>query len=145
MGVPQERLALLNEGLVVLFFEKRWNNWRFFTKCALLLLWMPAIARKVKTARPRTFWRIPSVWDENGKLRQQSTEDPKVEKAQRKHVKRAKERKAKQSAKKKTESVVINLQADFHHLLAQRKDDAQSVPQVKTDGQREGVASEQGK
>src|SRR5258708_35276693 len=62
MSVPHERLALIEEGLIVLFFENRWNNWKFFANCALLLHWLPNIAKQLPRARPKTFWRIPSIW-----------------------------------------------------------------------------------
>jgi hypothetical protein len=35
--VSPERLALVEEGMIVIFFEDSWNNKRFFTKCAFLM------------------------------------------------------------------------------------------------------------
>ncbi|MEA2951836.1 MAG: hypothetical protein QOJ96_1356 [Alphaproteobacteria bacterium] len=49
-NVPHERLALVQEGMIVIFFEGRWSQWRFFSKCALLLHWWPVIEKKLKTA-----------------------------------------------------------------------------------------------
>jgi len=78
MWKPHERLALLEQGLIVVFFEDRWNNWKFFTKCALLLFWWPILVARLRTAKPKTFWRILSVWDEKAKLRELSTDDPRM-------------------------------------------------------------------
>ena len=43
--VPHERLALVEAGMIVVFFENRWNGWNFFRKCALLLHWWPVVAK----------------------------------------------------------------------------------------------------
>lgn len=66
-SVPHERLALVREGMVVIFFENAWNNWDFFAKCSLLLHWWPTIIKKLKTAKPGSFWRIPGTWPPKGK------------------------------------------------------------------------------
>lgn len=84
--VPHERLALIECGFIVFFFESRWSNWRFFRKCSLLLHWWPEIAVKLKRAKPGSFWAIPSNWPEKGKLRKLSNRDPialKIERKQR--------------------------------------------------------------
>jgi hypothetical protein len=137
MSVPHERLALLDEGLIVLFFENRWNNWKFFTKCALLLLWFPAIAKTVKIAAPKTFWRIPSIWDEKAKLRPQSTGDPKLEKRERKQSIREKTKKL---VKGRINQAIARIrkasrtdQPDFHDLMAPRNDNADQTPAAKSE------------
>src|ERR1700733_1539875 len=56
--VPHERLALVEHGFVVIFFENQWSNWKFFRKCALLLHWWPSVATRVKRGKPG-FWYIP--------------------------------------------------------------------------------------
>lgn len=71
--VSPERLALVEEGMIVIFFEDSWNNKLFFTKCALLMHWWPVIAR----AKPCSFYHVPSNWKENGKLRKVSNADQK--------------------------------------------------------------------
>jgi len=78
--VPQERLALVELGLIVLFFENQWSGWKFFRKCALLLHWWPVIAAKIKSkkTKPGTFWHIPSNWPENGRLKSVSNQDQKA-------------------------------------------------------------------
>jgi hypothetical protein len=98
MSTPHERLALIEEGMIVLFFENRWNNWKFFAKCALLLHWLPIIAKHLPKAKPKTFWRIPSIWDEKGKLRSISTDDPRQLRIERRRI-AVVERKAKPSRK----------------------------------------------
>ena len=77
--VPQERLALVEQGFIVVFLSNQWSGWKFFRKCALLLLWWPVIAAKVanKRTKPGSFWNIPSTWKENGKLTPVSNQDPK--------------------------------------------------------------------
>jgi hypothetical protein len=82
-NVPHERLALVELGLVVIFFESQWSEWKFFRKCALLLLWWTAVARTVKRATPG-FWHIPCNWKEKGNLRRVPSEDPKLLKRERK-------------------------------------------------------------
>ena len=75
MSEPHERLALVETGMVVIFFENRWNNLRFFPKCAILLHWWPKVIHTAKRAEPPSFWRIPSNWDVDGKLRRMSHAD----------------------------------------------------------------------
>jgi len=84
--VPHERLALIESGFVVVFFESQWNQWKFFRKCALLLNWWPVIARQIRTAKPGSFWHIPSTWEEGKKLRAVSNEDPSLLRIERRAV-----------------------------------------------------------
>jgi hypothetical protein len=74
---PHERLALVQSGLVTIFFESQWSQWRFFKKCSLLLHWWPEIISTVKKAPSGTFWHIPAHWSD-GALRQVSSEDQKL-------------------------------------------------------------------
>jgi hypothetical protein len=83
--VPHERLALVELGLVVIFFESQWSNWKFFRKCALLLHWWPVIATKIKKAKPG-FWHVPCNWSEKGKLRRVSNEDSRKLKLERRQT-----------------------------------------------------------
>lgn len=78
-NVPHERLALVELGFIVLFFEPQWSGWKFFRKCALLLHWWPVIATKIKSkkTKPGTFWHIPSNWPEQGRLKSVSNQDQK--------------------------------------------------------------------
>lgn len=84
-SVPHERLALVEEGVVVIFFESRWNNWPFFSKCSLLLHWWPVVIKQLKTAKPGSFWHIPATWPEpgKGKLRSVPNDDLKMVKIER--------------------------------------------------------------
>jgi hypothetical protein len=79
-NMPHERLALIDLKLIVIFFESQWSEWKFFTKCALLLLWWPVIADKIKRVKKpdAAFWHIPCNWKENGKLRKVSNKDPQL-------------------------------------------------------------------
>lgn len=83
--VPHERLALVEEGMVVIFFDGYWNNWDFFKKSSLLLHWWPAIVKQLKTAKPSSFWHIPAIWPikDGVKLRSVSNEDLKLLKIER--------------------------------------------------------------
>jgi len=83
--VPHERLALIELGFVVIFFENQWSNWKFFRKCALLLHWWPVVSRRIKRAKPG-FWHIPCHWKEKGTLRKVSSEDPRLLKIERKQA-----------------------------------------------------------
>jgi hypothetical protein len=82
--VPHERLALVQEGMGVVFFAPKWGNWVFCRKAALLLHWWPTILKHVKRAKPG-FYVVPCSWPEDGKgkLREISTEDAKLVKMQR--------------------------------------------------------------
>jgi hypothetical protein len=99
-----ERLALIECGFVVFFFESQWSNWKFFRKSALLLHWWPEIAAKIKyvtlrKVKVQSFWHIPSSWPEKGKLRRISNQDPKLLRIER-NQKRARKRKAKPEARR---------------------------------------------
>lgn len=78
MREPHERLALIESGMIVFFFSSKWSGWKFFRKCSLLLHWWPDIASRAKRAKKGTFWRIPSNWNEKGRLEAVSTEDRKL-------------------------------------------------------------------
>jgi PIN like domain len=77
--VPHERLALIECGMLVIFFSEKWNNWGFFDKCAHLMHWWPLIAAKARRGKKATFWCVPLNWAarSNGKLRRVSSRDPK--------------------------------------------------------------------
>ncbi len=80
ISVPHERLALLQEKMIVIFFASKWSNWKFHKKCALLMFWWPEIVQTVKKADEATFWRVPSSFAENAKIDRVSTQDQKLEK-----------------------------------------------------------------
>jgi hypothetical protein len=69
--------------MVTIFFEAQWNNWPFFSKCALLLHWWPAIVRTLKAAAPGTFWHVPCDWSQKGNLRPVPNDDSKLFKRER--------------------------------------------------------------
>jgi len=62
MTVHAERLALVEERMIVFFPDPSWNGLGFFDKCALLLRWWPDLARVAKSASAPSFWRIPATW-----------------------------------------------------------------------------------
>lgn len=98
---PHERLALLEEGMIVFFFGKQWANWNFFRKCSLLLHWWPNVARCAKRAKPGTFWRIAAIYKEKGRLQSIPTDDQKLVRIERQRAaqdKVATARKAKKTA-----------------------------------------------
>jgi hypothetical protein len=76
---PHERLALIECGMLVIFFPEKWNNWGFFDKCAHLMHWWPVIAAKARRGKKGTFWYVPLNWTakDKGKLRPVSSKDPK--------------------------------------------------------------------
>jgi hypothetical protein len=67
MREDHERLALVETGMVVIFFGSQWSGWKFHRKCALLLNWWQAIAKMATKAKPG-FWRVPTSWRADGKL-----------------------------------------------------------------------------
>ena len=75
---PHERLALVELGLITIFFDPQWSDWKFFRQCALLMFWWPVVAATIRKAKPGSFWHIPCVWTPDGKLRQVSNEDLKL-------------------------------------------------------------------
>ncbi|WP_028350242.1 hypothetical protein [Bradyrhizobium murdochi] len=101
--VPHERLALVEEGMVVIFFDGGWNNWNFFKKCSLLIHWWPTIVKQLKTANPSSFWHVPAVWPikDGSKLRSVSNEDLKLLKIDRQKAAQGKMRSARDSKRAK--------------------------------------------
>lgn len=95
---PHERLALIEHGFIVIFFEAQWSDWKFWRKCALLIHWWPVIAAKIKRARKASFYHVPCNWVEDGKLRWVSNKDPKLlrieQKARAAKLRRKKAKKA---------------------------------------------------
>jgi PIN like domain len=85
-----ERLALIEGGFVVIFFESQWSNWKFWRKCALLIHWWPVIAAKIKRVKKPSFYHVPCNWVEDGKLRWVSNRDPKLIRIERKVAQRRK-------------------------------------------------------
>jgi len=82
-SVPHERLALVQEGMVVVFFAPKWGGWQFCRKAALLLHWWPTILTHVRKAKPG-FYAVPCSWpEENAELREMSTEDMHLVKMQK--------------------------------------------------------------
>lgn len=79
-----ERLALIESGFIVVFFEGQWSTWKFWRKCALLIHWWPVIAAKTKRVKKPAFYHVPCNWVEDGKLRWVSNKDPKLLKIERK-------------------------------------------------------------
>ena len=73
--VPHERLALVQENMIVIFFEPKWNNLTFFKKSALLLHWWPAVVRTIENATPGSFWHIPLSFGNEETLRPVSNEN----------------------------------------------------------------------
>lgn len=119
--VPHERLALIELGFVVIFFENQWSNWKFFRQCALLLHWWPVVARRIKKAKPG-FWHIPCHWKENGTLRKVSSEDPRLLKLERKQRGARKKR-----SKKSAEGAKIKPPDLFSYADAKEKSKAKAA------------------
>jgi len=87
-NVPHERLALIECGMLVIFFEAKWNSWGFFDKCGHFLHWWPKIAGKVRTGKKGTFWAVPLNWSAQktglpGRLRKLPNRDPRDMKLER--------------------------------------------------------------
>ncbi|MER8753534.1 hypothetical protein NKH57_30795 [Mesorhizobium sp. M1050] len=82
--VPHERLALVEAGMIVVFFAPRWDGWLFCRKAALLLHWWPTILAHVRTANPG-FFGVSCTWPDEGEgeLREISTADAKLVRMER--------------------------------------------------------------
>ncbi len=83
MSVEAERLALVEEGMIVFFPDGSWNGLRFFDKCALLLRWWPQLAEIAKTASAPSFWRIPATWKSEAGIVQVPHTDQSLERVER--------------------------------------------------------------
>jgi len=118
--VPHERMALVQNGMLVFFFDSKWNEWDFFRKVSLLIYHWPAIAARIKGGRAPAFWYIPLSWNEKAKLRKVPTEDPRLIKAK----KAAKPRRAppKKAPVKETPPPIVSGQTSFMDLLEPNKD-----------------------
>lgn len=75
MKIPHERLALVETGMIVLFFEQSWNQLRFTAKCSHTLMWWERMVTTVQHSASPAFWRIPMTWNQTGKLRKVPIED----------------------------------------------------------------------
>lgn len=109
---PHERLALVEQGMVTIFFEPQWSSWPFFRKCALLLHWWPAIIKTAKTAKPGTFWHVPCDWKADGSLRAVSSGDAKLTKIERQKAQQATVRARRKLARKNPDQPGLPLDGD---------------------------------
>lgn len=101
--VPHERLALVQEGMTVIFFPGIWSSWKFCHKSALLLHWWPVIVKRAKTPKAG-FFVVPNAWPDEGKakLRQIPSEDLKLVKIERQLA--ARETVRKERAKRRSDA-----------------------------------------
>jgi hypothetical protein len=101
-----ERKAFVEEGLVVVFFERSWNQWGYFHKCSLLLHWWPMLVKQIKAAKPGSFWHIPAMWPktESARLRSVPNHDLKLVKMERQKADQPRIR-AERAAKRKESEV----------------------------------------
>ena len=91
-NAAHERLALIEAGMIVVFFEKQWSQWDFWQKCALLLFWWGRIAKRVKRARKGSFCKVPCNWQPKARLLPVSNKDAKKLKIERQLVAKGKPR-----------------------------------------------------
>ena len=68
LDVPHEILAIQRLGLIAIYFERRWNNWNFFRKSALLLWHWKIIIEAIKNAKPGDVYRVPATYTEPGRV-----------------------------------------------------------------------------
>jgi hypothetical protein len=115
--VPHERLALIQAGMLVFFFDGKWSEWGFFHKCSLLIHHWPAIATRVKRTKSAAFWQIPLSWSEKAKLRRAPLDDPKKLKLERKSKTQRTARKKPKSKLTETDTPIPVSDPTFFHLL----------------------------
>ena len=114
--VPHERLAMVHAGMVVLFFEAKWNNLRFFPKCAILLQWWPEVAKIVRDAEAPSFWRIPASLDPKHAVQRFSHDDQallRIERQKAEQPKKAAERAAKGSKSPLSSAPLLEYNTDI--------------------------------
>lgn len=68
LEVPHEVLAIQRLGLIVICFERRWNNWNFLRKSALLLWHWAIIVEAIKTGKPGDVYRVPAAYTDPGSV-----------------------------------------------------------------------------
>jgi hypothetical protein len=61
-GKLHEQQALSDAGFVVFFPARRWNNFKVYSKTALLIQWWPLILACARTSEPGKFFEIPMAW-----------------------------------------------------------------------------------
>ncbi len=66
---PAELEALRQSGFTVFLFERKWNNWDFYQKSALVLFYWARIANKITRGKAGKFWRIPNHFKTDDGLR----------------------------------------------------------------------------
>jgi hypothetical protein len=66
--VPHEMRALQQLKLTVIFFERAWSGWNFYRKSSLLLFHWQVVVKRLRTAKPGSFWCVPNHW-KDGDLR----------------------------------------------------------------------------
>ncbi|WP_163005998.1 hypothetical protein [Methylobacterium brachiatum] len=116
MSEPHERLALLEEKMIVCFFGSQWSGWKFYKKCALVINWWPTIVKTMTTADQGTFWRVPASWQEDGNLDPLPTEDKKLLR-----MVRQRERQAKVAAERKSRREAASVEGQGKLDLALRR------------------------
>jgi hypothetical protein len=121
-SVAHERLALIECGMVVIFFEPRWNGWGFFEKCAHLIHWWPIIAAKARRGKKGTFWHVPLNWtaQNKGKLRAVSNRDPRELKLERRAKENTAPKKMTDRRKPKKEDSVACKEEDLFTFASRR-------------------------
>lgn len=85
---PHERLALIETGLVVVFFGTKWAGWKFNRQSALIVTHWPAIVRTVRRAPRPSFWRVPTTWDEIESLESVPHGDKRLQRIERQKASR---------------------------------------------------------
>lgn len=66
LDIPHEMEALRRHGFVVVFFERKWNQWTFYSKSALLLYHWEIVAKQLRKAKPGEFWCVPNHFRSDG-------------------------------------------------------------------------------
>lgn len=109
--VAHERLALVQEGMTVIFFPGVWSNWKFCRKSSLLLHWWPVILKAARKPKPG-FFVVPRAWPDEGKakLREVPTDDLKLVKIEQQLAARDGVRKARE--KRRADSTQTEMKFD---------------------------------
>jgi len=64
-GKLHEQAALIENGFVVFFFSRQWNQLNAYAKTAMLIKWWPVILAVIESAAPGQCFEIPCSWQGN--------------------------------------------------------------------------------
>lgn len=108
MKVPHERTALVEANLVVVFFERSWNQLPFTAKCAHMLLWWERIVSTIQHSSAPAFWKVPQKWELDEKLQRIPHDDVAKQRIERQLAEQPKKRAARAQRRKEAPTPLLD-------------------------------------